>query len=160
MEFLSSIKAYFNQLENNFPFTSQIKRKTTKHSRNILYMTNKATRYHSKFIRCDYGSREKSNSSEIYQSPFKKYLFSAQRTQISLFSFEYPRGVLKCQSSWERKIKKSISLSGGRFVKAFVRNYQWNFVKWNVKMDRKIRIYHKISKNEHFKVRMTFIVIL
>lgn len=49
---------------------------------------------------------EKFNSSEIYQCPLKKYLFSAQRTQIS-FS-EYPWGVLKCQSLRGQKLKKNI----------------------------------------------------
>lgn len=47
---------------------------------------------------------EKFNSSEIYQCPLKKYLFSAQRTRIS-FS-EYPWGVLKCQSLRGQKLKK------------------------------------------------------
>lgn len=37
------------------------------------------------------------------------------------------------------------------FTQRIVQNYQWNFVQWNVKMDKKIRIYHNTSRNEHFK---------
>lgn len=80
-----------------------------------------------------------------FSSPFKKYLFSAQRTPNRPFSLEsalgfLSEGVLKCQSflGESGRIKKNVFAwlcFGVSTIKGTV--------KWNVKTDKKIRIYHR-----------------